>query len=166
MPKLKDLTKVDSDYPTVGPNQKTLVQAINVPSTTLFNCLADGPAWSEWLGIEVEWTTPEPRDVGTTRTVTTKGQQIDEFFFTWDEGERMGFRFDRTTLPVSAFAELYECVPTGANSCELRWSYAFEWGGPLAPVFGKAFAAGFAFNSTRALKKLAAMLENDSDRFA
>jgi hypothetical protein len=166
MPKMRELTVVDADYAITGPNHHTLRQTIPVPATTLFNCLADGAAWKEWLGVDVEWTTPEPRGVGTTRTVTTGGQTIEEYFFTWDEGERMAFRFDRCTLPVRAFAEHYECVPTGDTTCELEWSYAFEWGGPLTPVFGRAFGAGFAFNAKRALKKLAKLLEDDPRRFA
>ena len=44
MPKMRELTSVDADYATIGPNQKTLRQPIAVPATTLFNCLTDGPA--------------------------------------------------------------------------------------------------------------------------
>ncbi len=166
MPKMKDLAPVGADYPLTGPNQRTLVMPISVPATTLFRCLEDGPAWNEWLGIDVEWTSPEPFGVGTTRTVRTGGRTIDEYFLTWIDGETMGFRFDRATLPVKAFAELYDCVPTGPNSCELRWSYAFEWGGPIEPVFGRAFAAGFAFNCKRSLNKLALLLETHPERWS
>ena len=116
MPKMRELTPVDADYATIGPNQNTIRQPISVPTATLFNCLADGPAWKEWLGIDVEWTTPEPHGVGTTRTVTTGGQTIEEHFLSWDDGERLSFRFDRCTLPVQAFAEHYECTPRGENS--------------------------------------------------
>lgn len=166
MPAMRELRSVDAAYPTDGPNQRTIRQQIPVPSRTLFNCLADGPAWKEWLGIDVEWTTPEPRGVGTTRTITGNGQAIDEYFFTWDDGERMAFRFDRCTLPLAAFAERYECIANGDDSCELVWSYAFEWTGRFAPIHGKTFGAFFAFNGRRALKKLAKLLENDPDRFA
>jgi len=136
-----------------------------VPASSLFACLADGPAWKEWLGIEVEWTSPQPFGVGTTRTVTANGQTIEEYFFTWVDGEKMGFRFDRTTLPLAAFAELYECVTTGADSCELRWSYAYEWGGPLEAVLAPAFGAFFGFNGKRSLRKLATLLESNPGRW-
>lgn len=165
MPTMRELTDVDADYALIGPNQRSLHQQIAVPATTLFTCLADGAAWKEWLGIDVEWTSPEPHGVGTTRTVSTGRQTIEELFLVWDEGERMAFRFERCTLPVRAFAEHYECVPTGAESCELVWSYAYEWGGPLAPVFGRVFGAGFALNAKRSLKKLARLLESDPQRF-
>lgn len=162
MPKMKDLESVEADYPLTGPNQRTLVLPLEVPASRLFQCLEDGPAWKDWLGVDVEWTSPEPFGVGTTRTVKTNGQVIEEYFLTWIDGETMGFRFDRSTLPVKAMAELYDCVPTGPDSCELRWSYAFEWGGPLEPVLGRAFAAGFAFNAKRSLKKLAMLLEGSA----
>lgn len=166
MPKLKDLAPVDAEYALSGSNQNTLVQPIAAPAASLFRCLEDGPAWKEWLGIDVEWTSPEPFGVGTTRTVTTSGQRIDELFLTWDEGERMGFRFERTTMPFRAFAEHYECAPTGAETCELRWSYAFEWGGPLAPVLGKAFGAAFALKGKRSLSKLAHLFEEQPGRWS
>ena len=59
-----------------------------------------------------------------------------------------------------------KCVSRGDADCELEWSYAFEWGGPLTPVFGRAFGAGFALQGKRALKKLAQLLEADPQRFA
>ena len=49
MPKMREMTAVDADYALVGPNQSTLRQQIDVPASTLFNCLADGPAWKEWI---------------------------------------------------------------------------------------------------------------------
>ena len=58
MPKMRELTPVDADFALIGPNQNTLRQPIAVSAATLFKCLADGPAWKEWLGIDVEWTTP------------------------------------------------------------------------------------------------------------
>lgn len=166
MLKMREYEQVDASYVTAAPTRNTLRQPINVPASTLFNCLADGPAWNEWLGITVEWTTPEPRGVGTTRTVTTNGQRIDEYFFVWDEGERMAFRFDRSTLPLSAFVEHYECVAVSDSSCALEWSYGYDWGGPLAPMMAPAFGAFFGFNAKRGLKKLAALLESDPTRFA
>jgi len=166
MPKLHDLTAVDVDYATDGPNNFVIVVSIDVPAAVLFNCLTDGPAWKEWLGIDVEWTSPEPFGIGTTRTVSTAGQTIEETFLAWDQDERLNFRFDRATLPVSAFAEDYRVVPVGDQSCSLHWSYAYEWAGPLAPVSGPVFAKLFAMNGKRSLSKLKALLEANPGRFA
>lgn len=164
--KMRELEAVDVDYPANGPHQQTFRQVMPVPVSTLFNCLADGPAWKEWLGIDVEWTSPEPRGIGTTRTVTSAGVKIEEYYLRWVDNERMTFRFDRTNLPVRAFAEDYRFVAIDADTSEMYWTIAFEWGGPLDSVLGKGFAAGFGFNAKRSLKKLATLLADDPNRFA
>lgn len=163
--KLKEMNEVDESFALTGPNQNTIRQPIAASSAAVFACLVDGPAWSEWLGVDVEWTSPEPFGVGTTRTATVGGQKIHETFLAWDEGERMNFWFNKSTLPVSAFAEDYRVISTGDDLCELVWSYAFEWGGPLEPIASRIFAFGFAANSRRGAKKLAALVETDPARF-
>ena len=155
MATFRELRPVEVDYATTGPNRTTLVQEVAKPAETLFRILEDGPAWKEWLGIEVEWTSPKPFGIGTTRTVATARQVMDETFLAWDEGRRMAFRFDRSTLPLRAFAEDYVIEPTGDGSCELRWHYAFEWTGPLAPVTSRLFGAVFKRTGRRALGRLA-----------
>lgn len=165
MPKMRDLEAVDVDFATSGPRHTTLRQPIAKPADALFRCLVDGPAWNEWLGIDVEWTSPEPFGIGTTRTVKSGPATIDEYFLAWEEGRRMCFRFERCSLlPVSAFAEDYVITAKGDNNCELAWSYAYKWGGPLEPVFAPAFGKFFAFNCKRGLKKLAALMQS-TNRF-
>lgn len=158
MPKLRDLRPVDVDFATTGPNHNSVVQAIPKSADAVFRCLEDGPSWHDWLGIEVEWTSPEPFGVGTTRTVTTTGQRIDEYFLAWEPGRRMCFRFDRCTLPVAAFAEDYVITPTGDTSCEIAWHYAYEWTAPLATVTGPIFARLFALNGRRSFTRLAELM--------
>jgi Polyketide cyclase / dehydrase and lipid transport len=166
MPKLHDLEPVDAQYALDGPNHRELRKAVAVPAATLFNCLADGDAWRDWLGITVDWDTPEPRGKGTRRTVTVRNQRIEEYFFTWDEGRRMTFRFDRATLPLKAFAEDYYCRATGESSAELVWSVSFEWGGRLAPVATPVFGWIFALNGRRALRRLANLLRTEGERWS
>ncbi len=166
MPKKRSLRPVDADYATSGPNQKTLSQSIAAPAEALFRCLEDGPAWKEWLGIDVEWTSPPPYGVGATRSVTTNGQTIDEYFLVWERGRRMNFRFDQTTLPMAAFAEDYRIVSSGATTCVLEWSYAYEWDGPLPSIGAPLFGAVFTAKAKRSLKKLAKLMESSGSRFA
>lgn len=159
MPKLKEMKAVGADYPFNGPHSTTLKQAINKPAEAVFASFQDGPAWKEWLNLDVEWTSPKPFGIGTTRTVRTNGQQIDEEFTLWEPPHRMGFYFVRSTLPLSAFAEDYTLTPTGESSCELSWTFAFEWGGPLPALLGPGFRFFFSQNGKRAIKKLAVMME-------
>ncbi len=165
MPKPKRCRAVDAEFATGGPNTNTLVRAIAAPADDLFRCLEDGPAWKEWLGIDVVWTSNPPHGVGTTRTVTNGRLVIDEYFLLWEAGRRMNFRFDRSTLPVSAFAEDYRVVPTGDDTCELHWSYSFEWRGFAAPLATPLFARFFARNGRKALDELANLMATSGDRF-
>ncbi len=166
VPALRNLRPVDVSFATDGDNHHTLRQTIEAPAADLFRCLEDGPAWKEWLNIDVEWTSPEPFGVGTTRTVTTGNQTIEEYFLAWEPGRQMAFRFERTTLPVTAFAEDYLIEPKTANSCELAWSYAYEWDGPLAALSGPIFAKAFAVNGKRSLRRLAGLMIDSGARFA
>ncbi len=165
MPTMRELDEVDAGFIDSGPNRTVLTQPVDVSSRVLFDCLADGDAWKEWLGIDVEWTTPEPRGPGTTRTVSTNGQVMEEYFFDWNDGESFSFRFDRATLPLKAFGERYVCRSTSPDSAELEWTYNYEWGGPLAPVAGRLFGAVFGFNARRSTKKLAHLLATEDDRW-
>ncbi len=166
MPKLRQHEAVDVDYATTGPNQRTIVQSVPAPAADLFRCLEDGPAWKEWLDLDVEWTSEKPFGVGTTRTVRTGRQQIDEEFLAWDPGRRMNFYFTASTLPLAAFAEDYLIVPDGDRACTLHWSYAYAWGGPLGPIGARGFGLVFARNGRRALGRLADLMAGAGDRFS
>ena len=161
---MREMKVVDSDYPLNGPNQTTLKQVINKPAAAVFASFEDGPAWKEWLGIDVEWTSEKPFGVGTTRTVIASGQTIEEKFTIWEEPHRMGFYFERGTLPLAAFAEDYTLTPLGETSCELAWSYAYEWNGPLGGFGSWVFGLFFSRSGKRSLRKLAAMMAS-TDRF-
>jgi uncharacterized protein YndB with AHSA1/START domain len=95
----------------------------------LWEVLDDADAWPRWASVirKVEWTSPQPHGVGTTRTVTMLGGlKGDEEFLAWEPGERMAFRFNAASLEaVKAFAELYtiEATPEG---CRLTWTLAQE----------------------------------------
>ena len=155
MSKMWRLREVDQRFARTGANTTTMVQPIDKPAEVVFRILKDGPAWKEWLGVEVEWTSPEPFGVGTTRTVRGGGQIMEEYFLVWEKGRRMAFRFDTSTLPLAAFAEEWAIEPTGDGTCELRWTYAFEWAGSLAPVTGRIFGVVFKLNGRRSLGRLA-----------
>lgn len=63
----------------------------------LFEVFADAESWPHWATVitDVEWTSPEPRGVGTARTVTMRGGIIgDEEFLAWEPFSHMAFRFN------------------------------------------------------------------------
>ncbi len=99
----------------------------------LFEVLADAEAWPRWAKVitKVTWTSPEPRGVGTTRTVDMRGGIVgNEEFLSWEPFTRMAFRFNEcSTQAVAAFAEDYrvEVIPGG---CRLTWTMAQKPAGP------------------------------------
>lgn len=117
---------------------------------TLWEILEDGPAWSKWaLGIaDVEWTSPKPFGVGTTRTVRfTGGMEVYETFIAWDRGRELAFTFTGTTQPVwYAFGEHYVVQDNGNGTCRLTWTVAYEPRDVLAkiqPLVRPLFALAF-----------------------
>jgi Polyketide cyclase / dehydrase and lipid transport len=99
----------------------------------LFEVLADAQSWPRWASVitNVTWTSPEPRGVGTTRTVKMRGGITgNEEFIAWEPFTRMAFRFnDCSTRYVGAFAEDYQvqAIPGG---CRLTWTMALQPAGP------------------------------------
>ena len=76
----------------------------------------DAESWPHWATVitNVAWTSPEPRGIGTTRTVSMRGGIIgDEEFLAWEPFSHMAFRFNQSTSnAISAFAEDYRVVRT------------------------------------------------------
>ena len=103
----------------------------------LFEVLGDAEAWPCWAKAitKVIWTSPEPRGVGTTRTVEMRGGIVGkEEFLAWEPFTRMAFRFNEcSTRAVAAFAEDYrvEVIPGG---CRLTWTMAQKPAGPSRVV--------------------------------
>ncbi|MGO9384753.1 MAG: SRPBCC family protein [Mycobacterium sp.] len=99
----------------------------------LFEVLADAEAWPRWASVitKVTWTSPEPRGVGTTRTVEMRGRIAgNEEYLAWEPFTHMAFRFNEcSTRSVAAFAEDYrvEVIPGG---CRLTWTMAQKPAGP------------------------------------
>lgn len=99
----------------------------------LFEVLADAESWPRWASVitKVTWTSPEPRGVGTTRTVEMRGGLVgNEEFIAWEPLRHMAFRFNEcSTQAVAAFAEDYrvEVIPGG---CRLTWTMAQRPAGP------------------------------------
>lgn len=114
----------------------------------IFDVFEDADAWPRWaLPIRhVEWTSPRPYGVGTTRTVTMIGGVGKEVFIAWDRGRHMAFRFTETTMPhTAAFAEDYRVEDLGDGRARVRWVMAMEPTGPsrtMLRVFGFAMRLG------------------------
>ena len=119
--------------------------------------LNDWRQWWDWAP-GAHWR--QPFGVGTTRTVEIGSAVVEEVFFAWDEGARMAFRFDRTSLPVKAAIEDYRVVPT-AEGCELVWRGKASAPLGLGWLIGRQLASGIRAG----LPKLEALIAADPRRF-
>ena len=139
----------------------TLKQSFSLPSSVVWRALLDGPAWTEWLPLDsVEWTSEEPFGVGTTRTVCIGNDVIDEVFFAWEDQKQMAFRFDASTLPLSAAVEDYRLQDT-ETGCDLLWTFRVR---AIFPI-GWILRAKLKSTLKTGLPKLEALINAHPDRF-
>ncbi len=112
---------------------------LEVTPDQLFDIFEDPASWPVWAnGIhEVEWTSPKPFGVGTTRTVTFAGggMEVYEEFIAWERGKEMAFIFNGITQEVWwSFGEHYRVVDLGSGRCKLTWTVAYEPRGFFAKI--------------------------------
>jgi len=106
----------------------------------LFGVLARADTWPRWAKVikHVEYTSPEPHGVGTTRVVRMAGGMVgDEEFLAWEPGRQMAFRFNTSaTRTLKAFLENYRLEPI-AGGTRLTWELGMHTGGAsklFAPI--------------------------------
>lgn len=157
----KKLEEVGEDFLQNNAKIQKLSHDFPFPPRAVWAALRDAETWTKWLPITgVEWTSPEPFGVGTTRTVWIGKQVVEEVFFAWEEGKRMAFRFDRTTLPVKAFVEDYQVHET-PDGCRLDWRF-----GGKAPLFlGPLITAQMKSGGRKGLPKLEAWIRDNPGKF-
>ena len=103
---------------------------LNCNPQRLFEIFEDAHAWTIWAGPiqKVEWTSPKPFGIGTTRTVFMQGGlEGYEEFIAWDRGKHMAFKFIGSNKDnMQAFGEDYKVEDLGNNRCALTWVMAME----------------------------------------
>ena len=118
------------------------------PSEVWAELVGDRPL--HWCrGLTVNWTSPRPFSVETTRQAKILGVlKVREFFFAWEEGRRYTFYATEANLPLfHRVAEDYIVEPDGPNRCTFTWKIA------LAPtLIGKAGEPRTACCSTASLR--------------
>jgi len=160
--------KVELDFFTNAPIR--IVSEVTLPCSpaSLFRCFEDADAWSEWVGVieKVEWTSPRPFQVGTTRTVQMPGGMIAyEEFLAWDEPRHMAFRFNQFNQKfLKAFGEDYKVTDLGNNRCRLVWTVGIEQSG-LAGLISPLLKPFVAWNLRKISKDLVKYMENEGRRF-
>ena len=138
--KLHECQKVDLDWLAGAQSRFSNDVDIALSPDELFGVLARADTWPRWAKVikHVEYTSPEPYGVGTTRVVTMAGGMVgDEVFLAWEPGKQMAFRFENSaTKTLKAFLENYRLEPI-AGGTRLTWELGMETAGPsklFAPV--------------------------------
>ncbi|KUH84947.1 MULTISPECIES: SRPBCC family protein [unclassified Mycobacterium] len=138
---MQSCERVDLDFIESAPFRFVSRVDLTITPEQLFEVLADAESWPHWATVitNVEWTSPEPRGIGTTRTVTMRGGIVgDEEFLAWNPYSHMAFRFNEaSTGSIAAFAEDYRVVKT-PGGCHLTWVMAMKPKG-VAAKFGMTF---------------------------
>ena len=103
----------------------TAEQEISATPEEIFACFEDAEAWTVWAGAiqKVDWTSPKPFGVGTTRTVYMMGGLNGyEEFIAWERGKRMAFCFVEASKPmIESFAEDYIVEDLGNGKTKVTW---------------------------------------------
>ena len=121
---------VDEAFFENAPSRIAETFAIARPAEQVWADLtADNPlSWCRMIQ-RVEWTSPRPFGVGTTRTVRALAGAVvlRESFFRWEEGRRKSFYAVDATAPLfKRLAEDYLVVPDGESACRFTWTIAWE----------------------------------------
>lgn len=158
---LKQLEQVGEEYLADASKVHKVSHDFPFPAHVVWAALLDGETWTKWLPItKVEWTSPQPFRVGTTRTVWIGDQCVEEVFFAWDEGSRMAFRFDRTSLPLKAGVEDYQVHPT-EEGCRLDWYFRARAPFLLGPLISAQMKGGVR----KGLPKLEAQIRDNPGQY-
>jgi hypothetical protein len=114
-------------------NVYTAIELVKATPEQIFDVFEDAHAWTEWaLPIrKVEWTSPSPYGVGTTRNVHLIGDMTAyEEFVAWERGKRMAFTFVGCSRDVArSFLEDYRVTDLCNGSCRVEWYMAMEVNG-------------------------------------
>ncbi|MBI2567686.1 MAG: SRPBCC family protein [Candidatus Schekmanbacteria bacterium] len=141
----------------VGPDfldsaPQRIVNAVEIPASAaaIFAVFEDAGAWPRWFSdiVSVEWTSPRPFGVGTTRTVRLQTMTVDERFIIWEQDRRFAFYLAATSLPlVNALCEDYVLEPLASERTRFVYTVAYDprlpllLAGPLGRwFFGRMFS--------------------------
>ncbi|BDX32729.1 polyketide cyclase [Mycobacterium antarcticum] len=129
MSKTYPCERVDLGFIDAAPFRFVSTVDLTITPEQLFEVLGDAESWPQWATVitNVTWTSPEPRGIGTTRTVDMRGGITGaEEFLAWEPYSHMAFRFNESTSnAIAAFAEDYRVVET-AQGCHLTWVMAMK----------------------------------------
>ena len=111
-----------------APHVFTATVEIAATSEQIFASFENADDWPRWAPpiTHVQWTSPKPYGLGTTRRVSMVGRLVgDEVFIAWDYPRRMAFCFTHCSHSlVESFAEDYIVTPLSNGNTQVQWRMA------------------------------------------
>lgn len=131
---------VGLDFLETAKHRYVAEEIIAATPEQIFEAFEDAHAWTVWATPiqKVEWTSPKPFGIGTTRLVYMSGDMIgDEVFIAWEPGKRMAFCFTACSQnSTESFAEDYQVTDLGDGTCRVVWTMAMKPNGASKFVLG------------------------------
>jgi len=125
-----ECTPVGVEFLQQTPNVFVATETVRATPEQIFEVFEDAHAWTVWaMPIQkVEWTSPKPYGVGTTRSVHMMGGLVGhEVFVEWERGARMAFTFVGASKDATEkFLEDYRVTDLGDGTCRVEWHMAME----------------------------------------
>ncbi|MFT4613472.1 MAG: hypothetical protein ACI9NT_000612 [Bacteroidia bacterium] len=128
-----ECTKVGVEFLEQTKNMFVSEVVVKATPEQIFEVFEDAHSWTVWaMPIQkVEWTSPQPYGVGTTRSVHMMGGLVGyEEFVEWERGKRMAFTFlGASQKATEKFLEDYRVEDLGDGTCRVEWYMAMEVAG-------------------------------------
>ncbi len=125
-----ECTPVGLDFLEQTRNVFSATEVVRATPEQIFDVFEDAHSWTVWaLPIQkVEWTSPKPFGIGTTRNVHMMGGLIGyEEFIEWNPGRRMAFSFVADSKGATEkFLEDYRVIDMGDGTTLVEWYMALE----------------------------------------
>lgn len=141
-------TRVDLKYFNSPVDVYTSIVEIKATPEQIFASFENADDWVLWVPPikRVEWTSPKPFGIGTTRTVFMSGLTGNEIFIAWDFPKKMAFCFTHVSKPtIESLAEDYELTPLPNGKTRVVWRMAMTPKGFTSytmKIFGPFMAVG------------------------
>lgn len=131
------LDKSDDTFLATASRRYVQIVDLSAPPGRVWKALCADDALVSWSPVitRVEWTSPRPFGVDTTRVVTLAGAvRLEERFYRWNINERMTFTVDAASIPgLRRFAEDIALEKTTGGT-RLTWTFALEGEPGLQPL--------------------------------
>jgi hypothetical protein len=139
-----DCHPVDASFFETAPMRFQHEADLDATPAKVFAIFDDENSWPKWFHAihKVEWTSPRPHGVGSTRTVTLAAATLFEHFFVWEPDRRCSFYLTGTSMPLAhALAEDYLLEETAPGRTHFTYRVGIEprlpvaAGGPLSHLY-------------------------------